>query len=33
MWAKSIHREAELLNEGMPAYYPEIFSQYKTTGS
>lgn len=24
---------AELLNEGMPAYYPEIFSQYKTTGS
>ena len=33
IWAKSIHREAELLNEGMPSYYPEIFSQYKTTGS
>ena len=32
MWAKSIHREADLLNQGMPSYYPEIFSQYKTTG-
>ena len=30
MWAKSLHREAELLNKGMPSYYPEIFSQYKT---
>ena len=33
MWAKSIHRKAELLNEGMPAHYPEIFGKYKTTGS
>ena len=33
IWAKSIQRRAELINEGMPSYYPEIFSQYKTTGS
>ena len=32
MWAKSIQREAELRNQGMPTYYPEIFKQYKTTG-
>ena len=32
MWAKSLHRQAELRNQGMPTYYPEIFSQYKTTG-
>ena len=32
MWAKSIQRRAELINKGMPTYYPEIFKQYKTTG-
>lgn len=32
MWAKSIHREADLLNKGMPTYYPDIFDKNKTTG-